>query len=160
MKIYIGTDHAGYELKEKLKIYLSELGHEVEDKGAVEFTPNDDYPDFIVPVAQAVSQDSQSLGIVLGASGQGEAMCANRTSGVRAAVFYGQMIPKDAIDTAGRESKDPYEIVKLARFHNDANILSIGAHFVLEDEAEHAVKIFTETLFSGDERHQRRIAKF
>lgn len=160
MKIYIGTDHAGYELKEKLKIYLSELGHEVEDKGAVEFTPNDDYPDFIVPVAQAVSQDSQSLGIVLGASGQGEAMCANRTPGVRAAVFYGQMIPQEAVDIGGTESKDPYEIVKLTRFHNNANILSIGARFVNEEEAKEAVKSFIETLFSGDERHQRRIEKF
>lgn len=143
MKIYIGTDHAGYELKEKLKIYLGELGHEVEDKGAMIFTLDDDYPDFIQPVANAVSNDPQNFGIIFGASGQGEAMCANKTPGIRCAEYYGGNL----------------EIIKLAREHNDANILSIGARFVSLDKAKEAVKLFLETPFSNEERHARRIKK-
>ena len=143
MKVYIGTDHAGYELKEKLKIYLGELGHEVSDMGAFEYEKDDDYPDFIRPVAQAVADDTQSMGIVLGGSGEGEQMAANRVVGARAAEYYGGNL----------------EIVKLAREHNNANILSIGARFVKEEEAKAAVKLFLATPFSEDERHIRRIEK-
>ena len=141
--IYIGSDHAGFELKEKLKIYLNKLGYEVADKGAFSIDEKDDYPDFIVPVAEAVSSDSDSLGIVLGGSGEGEAISANKIDGIRAIEYYGNNL----------------EIVKLGREHNDANILSLGARFVKEEDAKEAVKLFLETKFSGDERHIRRIKK-
>ncbi|MBU0612123.1 RpiB/LacA/LacB family sugar-phosphate isomerase [Patescibacteria group bacterium] len=158
MKIYIGSDHAGYELKEKLALYFKELGlgYEVEDLGAFNYIEDDDYPDFIKPVAEAVAKDKGSFGIILGGSGQGEAMCANRIKGVRAAVFYGQEEMKE------KNSKDSetFGIIKLAREHNDANILSIGARFVTEDEAKFACELFLSTKFSGGEKHIRRINKF
>jgi len=141
--IYIGSDHAGYELKEKLKIYIKELGYEIEDKGAFSLDNNDDYPDFIIPVAEAVAKEKGSFGIVLGGSGEGEAMSANKIDGIRATEYYGGDL----------------EIVKLGREHNDANILSLGARFINEDEAKEAVKIFLETKFSEEERHIRRINK-
>jgi ribose 5-phosphate isomerase B len=141
--IYIGSDHAGYELKEKLKTFLKELGYEVTDKGAFSLDKDDDYPDFIIPVAMAVASDVDSLGIVLGGSGQGEAISANKIDGIRAIEYYGGDL----------------EIIKLGREHNDANILSLGARFVTEEEAKNAVKVFIETKFSGDERHIRRINK-
>ena len=141
MKIYIGSDHAGYKLKETLKNYLSELGHSVEDKGAFDFDVNDDYPDFVAPVAKEIENDKNARGIILGGSGEGEAMVANRYEGVRAIEYYGGNL----------------EIVRLGREHNDANILSLGARFINEEEAKNAVKIFLETDFSNDERHIRRI---
>jgi len=143
MKIYIGTDHAGFELKEMLLPFLRSLGHETEDKGAHSFEALDDYPDFIRPVAEAVANDVSSRGIILGGSGQGEAMCANRLKGVRAAVYYG----------------GPFDIAVLSREHNDANILSLGARFVDEDEAREVVRVWLETPFSGEEKHARRIQK-
>ena len=162
MKIFIGADHAGYELKEKLKIYLSELGlrYEIIDKGAFTYDADDDYPDFIRPVAEAVANDKESLGIILGGSGQGEAMCANKVANIRAVVFYGEAIPKEAINIKGEKSVDSYEIIKLARQHNDANILSIGVRFVSEDEIKFAIELFLSTKFSGEERHIRRLSKF
>lgn len=144
MKIYIASDHAGFELKKKLKTFLANLAYEVEDKGAFSYDENDDYPNFVKYVAEAVSIDSESKGIVLGGSGQGEAMCANRIKGARACEFYGGNL----------------EVVKISRQHNNANILSLGARFVSENEAQKAVKIFLETKFSGDPRHLRRISKF
>jgi ribose 5-phosphate isomerase B len=143
MKIYIGTDHAGFALKEILKGYADAFGTVI-DKGAFQFTDGDDYPDFILPVAEAVTADPESFGIVLGASGEGEAMCANRVPGIRAAVYNG----------------GPMEIVRLAREHNNANILSLGARFVTEGEAAEAVKIFLNTSFSNEARHVRRLGKF
>src|SRR5882724_13343144 len=103
MKIYLGSDHAGYELKEQLKMYLIDLGldyHPV-DKGAFEYDPEDDYPDFITDVAKSVASDAGSFGIIIGGSGQGEAMCANRIHGVRAAVFYGEVLAQEPIDISG-----------------------------------------------------------
>ncbi len=143
MKIYIGSDHAGFELKEKLIPFLQELGHEVEDKGAFTYEAGDDYPDYVKPVAGAVSQDKDAKGIVLGGSGEGEAMATEDAPGVRTAVWYGGTL----------------EVVRLSRVHNDANILSLGARFITEEEAKEAVKLWLETPFSGDERHVRRIAK-
>lgn len=143
MKIYLGTDHAGFQLKEKIKGWLGEWDHEVEDKGAFELNPEDDFNEFIRPVAEAVAGDTESRGIILGGSGQGEAMQANRYNGVRAAVYYG-----------GDE-----DIVKLSREHNNANILSLGARFIDEDEAKRAVRLWLETPFSGEKRHARRIEK-
>ncbi len=162
MKIYIGADHAGYELKENLKKYLSELGlgYEIIDKGAHEYNTDDDYPDFITPVAESVVADVGSFGIIIGGSGQGEAICANRINGVRAALFYGQVLPKTSIDIKGEESIDTFEIIKLARMHNNANVLSIGVRFVTEDEAKFAIELFLKTEFTQEERHLRRLAKF
>ncbi|HAQ02806.1 TPA: ribose-5-phosphate isomerase [Candidatus Nomurabacteria bacterium] len=141
MKIYIGSDHAGYELKEKLKTYIQSLNIEIIDKGAFSLNNEDDYPDFIVPVAEAVAQDSESLGIVLGGSGEGEQISANKVDGIRAIEFYGGNL----------------EIVKLGREHNNANILSLGARFITEDEAKNAIIIFINTPFTNDERHVRRL---
>lgn len=143
MKIYIGSDHAGFELKEKLIPFLNELGHEVEDRGAFELNPTDDYPDFVIPVAEAVSKDFGSMGIVLGGSGQGEAVATGRVEGIRTASWYGGNL----------------DVVKLSREHNNANILSLGARFIGESEAKEAVKLWLETPFPGDERHIRRIEK-
>ena len=160
MKIYIGSDHTGYEIKEKLKIYFTELGYEIEDKGAFEYNADDDYPDFIMPVAEAVANDEESRGIILGGSGQGEAMCANRVEGVRAALFYGGAVAKEAIDVKGERSIDPFEIVKLSRTHNDANVLSLAVRFLSLDEIKFAIEIFLATEFKNEERHVRRINKF
>jgi ribose 5-phosphate isomerase B len=157
MQIFIASDHAGFELKEKLKPFLTEMGYKVVDKGAFEFNQEDDYPDFVIPVAREISEAAAQndvkvfRGIILGGSGQGEAICANRFPNVRAVVFNGQYEPKD-----GR--KVPREIV-LSREHNDANILSLGARFLSESEAKEAVKLWLETPFSGDSRHIRRIGK-
>lgn len=148
MKIYLGTDHAGFELKEKLKIFLLELGYEIEDLGNFVYDEQDDYPDFILPLARRVAEsttvvDSGNKGIVIGGSGQGEAMAANRIKGIRAAVVYNYN----------------EDIVRLSREHNDANILSLAARFLSEEEAKKIVKLWLETDFSEEERHKRRILK-
>jgi len=144
MKIYLATDHAGFELKEKIKAFLLESNYQVEDFGAFSYDAEDDYPDFIHKAAMAVSNNpEEDRGIVLGGSGQGEAMIANRYKKVRAAVFYG-----------GSE-----DIIKLSREHNNANVLSLGARFIKEEDALGAVKLWLATSFSKEERHQRRINK-
>jgi ribose 5-phosphate isomerase B len=147
MKIYIASDHAGFELKEKLREWLVKEGYELKDFGAFSYNDKDDYPDFIRGVAEAVAHDpEQSRGIILGGSGQGEAMAANRFKKVRAAVYYG-----------GKE-----DAVKLSREHNDANVLSLGARFLKEEEAKRAVKLWLQTDFNPEgenERHLRRIKK-
>ena len=142
MIIHIATDHAGLELKEKVKSYLSKLNYAVVDHGAYKYDALDDYPDFIFPCAEAVSNDPNSKGIILGGSGQGEAMAANRVKGVRAAVFY----------------NGPDEIIKLSRQHNDANILSLGARFMSEQEMYKIIELWLSTDFESG-RHKRRIEK-
>ncbi|MEX1027133.1 MAG: RpiB/LacA/LacB family sugar-phosphate isomerase [Candidatus Paceibacterota bacterium] len=153
MTIYFGTDHAGFELKENLVPYVrDELGYEVEDLGAHEYNEDDDYPDVIAPVATTVSADPENnRGIILGGSGQGEAIVANRFPRVRAVVFNGQYAPGDGRDI-------PHEI-ELSREHNNSNVLSLGARFLSVEEAREAVKQWLETPFSGDERHIRRLKK-
>ncbi|HEV7449584.1 MAG TPA: RpiB/LacA/LacB family sugar-phosphate isomerase [Candidatus Paceibacterota bacterium] len=143
MKLFVASDHAGYELKQKLTDFLLSQGHEVEDCGPSRLNPADDYPDYIGPCAHKVADTHGSFGIVIGLSGQGEAMAANRVRGARAAVYYG----------------GPADILKLSRQHNDANILSLGARFVSFDEASKAVTTWLDTHFEHDERHQRRILK-
>ncbi len=143
MKVYLATDHGGFGLKEKVKEFLLKAGYEVEDYGAAVLDPNDDYPDFISKAAEAVSKDPTSKAIILGGSGQGEAIVANKFPNVRAAVYYG------GVD----------QIPALTRQHNDSNILSLGARFLTEDEATKAVKLFLETPFTDEPRHQRRIDK-
>ena len=140
MTIYLGTDHAGFELKQAIKDMLTADGHSVEDMGAHSFDANDDYNEFIRAVALQVQQNPDSRGIIFGGSGQGEAMQANRLKGVRAAVLYGSNV----------------DIVKLSREHNNANVLSIGARFVDEQHAKDAVRLWLETGFSNQERHERR----
>lgn len=140
--VYMATDHAGFELKEKIKEFLKKEGYEVRDFGAYQYDQDDDYPDFISKAAEAVSKNPENKAIILGGSGQGEAMVANKFPNVRAAVFYGDL-----------------DMIPLTREHNDANILSIGARFLTEDEAIEATKLFLETPFANEGRHARRIEK-
>jgi len=152
MRIVFASDHAGFDLKEKLIPFVKELGFDVEDVGAHDLIAEDDYPDMVAIAARKVSEDPQNIkAIVLGGSGQGEAIVANRFQRVRAVVFNGQCHPAD-----GRLM--PKEII-LAREHNDSNVLALGARFLNEEEAKAAVKEWLETPFSGEERHARRIQK-
>lgn len=159
-KVYFASDHAGFALKQALIEHVRTLGYEIEDIGAYALDPEDDYPDFMTPLAKRVADEVGARGIIIGGSGQGEAMCANRVSGVRAAVFYGPQRVTAALEIEGGHSEDGFDAVRLPRKHNDANVLSIGARFVLGDEADEAVRIFLETPFSGSPRHVRRLAKF
>lgn len=144
MKIYLGTDHAGFELKEKIKTWLDEWGYTYQDMGATKLDPDDDYPLYISAAARKVAEDpDDARGIVLGGSGQGEAMVANRFPGVRAAVYYGD----------GKAA----DIPRLSREHNDANVLSLGARFLTDEEAKAAIQHWLLTPFSGEERHVRRL---
>lgn len=155
MNIYFASDHAGFDLKNALIERLRGAGHNAIDLGSHTLDPADDYPDYVTPCAERVAGEPGSFGIVIGASGEGEAMAANRVKGARAAVFYGAPSHTQT-DAGGTE----LTLVESARTHNDANILSLGARFVSKSEAEEAVRIFLETPFSGEERHQRRLAKF
>ncbi|HEY0010596.1 MAG TPA: RpiB/LacA/LacB family sugar-phosphate isomerase [Candidatus Paceibacterota bacterium] len=159
-KLFIAADHAGFRLKQALIEHLSLLGYEVEDCGAFEQDSEDDYPDFVLPLAAKVAATPGAFGIVCGGSGQGEAMCANRVQGVRTAVFYGQMRVTDALDREGGFSEDGYDAVRLSRRHNNANVLSLGARFVSPLEADEAVRIFLSTEYTADERHVRRLGKY
>lgn len=154
MKIYLGTDHAGFEAKEKVNNFLVSGGHEVVDCGAYTFDANDDYPDFISKVGEAISKDSTSFGFVFGGSGHGEAICANRYPHVRAVVYYGGEI-KEQEDAGGKM----LGIIASAREHNNANVLSLGVRFLTDEEILRVINIFLKTPFSGDERHVRRINK-
>jgi ribose 5-phosphate isomerase B len=159
-KIYIASDHAGFALKGALIEHVRTLGYEIEDCGAFTLEADDDYPDFVTPLAHQVAAMPDARGIIVGGSGQGEAMCANRVPGVRAAVFYGLMPVTVTLDIEGGHSEDGYDAIRLPRRHNDANVLSIGARFVSGDQAVEAVRLFLETPFSDAPRHVRRLAKF
>lgn len=141
MKVYIGADHGGYQLKEGLKKYLSELGYAVEDMGAHELNPEDDYPDYVFPTAESVARNPGSMGIVIGRSGNGEAIAANKVKGIRAALCWNE------------------EVAKKAREHNNANVLSLGADYIDTDMAKNIVKTFLEAAFSEEEKHKRRVGK-
>ncbi|MDR2931354.1 MAG: ribose-5-phosphate isomerase [Propionibacteriaceae bacterium] len=140
MRLHIGTDHAGFELKTFLVEVLSSKGYEVIDHGAEAYDSDDDYPAYIIPTAQAVLADPGSLGIVLGGSGNGEAIAANKVPGVRAALLYS------------------HETAVLARKHNNANIASLGARMYSREQAVDMVLAFLTTEFSGAARHVRRLA--
>ena len=151
MKIVFATDHAGFDLKEELVPFVRSLGYEVEDCGAHAYDEHDDYPDLIAPAARMVHNDpDQVRGIILGGSGQGEAMVANRFPHVRAVVYNGE--------SRGAVFSNIDEIA-LSREHNDANVLSLGARFMTASEAKEAVKRWLAVPFSGVERHVRRIGK-
>ena len=139
--IVLATDHAGFELKEHVKRFLIKKGYSIKDFGALEYDGLDDYPDFILPAAKYISKH-KLIGIIFGGSGQGEAMAANRINGIRAAVFY----------------NGPDEIVELSRLHNNANILSIGARFVSNQEVEKIIELWLSTDFE-EGRHKKRINK-
>lgn len=141
--IYIASDHAGFAFKHALLAYLKEKGLAVEDMGPFVYEKSDDYPDFIYPCAVKVAMgQSNEKGIVIGFSGQGEAIVANKVRGIRAAIYPGGNL----------------DIVKLSREHNDSNILSLGAGFLTVDEAKQALDLWLATPFAG-ERHLRRINK-
>jgi len=159
MIVYLATDHAGFELKEKVKSFLDQEGYKVEDCGAYEFDKDDDYPDFISRAAEKISNDPESKAIIFGSSGQGEAMVANKFKNVRAAVFYASCIPAHNVDVSGRVSDDSFEMVRLTREHNNANVLSLGAKILKDEDALKAVKLWLETDFTNEERHERRIKK-
>lgn len=159
MKIAVTTDHAGFEALKDLKLYITSLGHECIDYGPKSYDESDDYPDYIYPAAKAVSRGECEMGIIMGGSGQGEAIVANRVKGVRCALFYGLALAKEPIDAEGTISQDPYEIVKLSRQHNHSNVLSLSGRFLSLDEMKQAIKIWLETPVSDAERHLRRINK-
>lgn len=140
--IHLGSDHAGYELKKIIHDYLNKNEVEVFDHGPYEYAEGDDYPDYVIPaVESAVS--SGGLAIVLGGSGQGEAIAANKVMGARAVVYYG----------------GPEDILRLSRQHNNANVLSLGARFLSNQEVKKAIEVWLEAKWSGDDRHVRRLNK-
>lgn len=141
MRIHIGSDHAGLEFKNELIEHLVSAGHDVTDHGPYQFDALDDYPDFCIPAAEAVSKDPASLGIVLGGSGNGEQIAANKVKGIRAALVW-------SIETA-----------KLAREHNNANVIAVGQRQHTAQEVKAFIDAFIATPFPGDERHARRIGK-
>ena len=151
MKIFIGTDHAGFVLKEKLVTLLKAQGYEVVDKGAYEYNEGDDYPDFVIPVAREVSKDSENTrGIILGATGEGEAITANKFPHVRAVVYYG--VGLCVVD-------DEADVIVRSRQHNNANVLSLAARYLTEEDMTRAVDLWLKTPFSQGERHIRRLSK-
>ncbi len=139
MRIHIGSDHAGYDFKNRIIEHLRAKGHEVTDHGPFEYDALDDYPKFCFPAAEAVAKDPQSFGILLGGSGNGEQMVANKVPGIRAALAW-------SVETA-----------KLAREHNNANVISLGGRMHTEEFCLELVDTFLATPFTGEERHQRRI---
>ncbi|TBT82530.1 ribose-5-phosphate isomerase [Propioniciclava sinopodophylli] len=140
MRVHIATDHAAFELKQYLVKELKALGYEVIDHGAATYDPQDDYPTFVLPAAEAVAADPDSLGIVLGGSGNGEQIAANKVKGIRAGLAYNTVM------------------ARLTREHNNANVLSLGGRMQSLAEALDMAKVFLETPFSEDPRHMRRIA--
>jgi len=159
MKIAVTTDHAGYKDLVELKQFLIDEGHEVIDYGPKSLDPDDDYPDFMFPAAKAVASNECQVGIILGGSGQGEAMAANRVKGVRCAVFYGPHAPEQAVDIEGDKSIDRYEILRLTRQHNLSNVLSLAGRFLNVGEMKRAIVVWLGTPYGDGERHLRRIRK-
>ena len=148
-KIYLAADHGGFKLKRQVEAFLIKKGFTVKDFGAFEYHPRDDYPDFVIPVAKRISQEHakkrpNSLAIIFGGSGQGEAMCANRFKNVRATVYYDH----------------DKKILEVSKKHNNANILSIGARFVDKKTLEKDILFWINTKFSGKDRYKRRQKKY
>jgi ribose 5-phosphate isomerase B len=139
MRIYLGSDHAGFELKNHLVARLTELGHEPVDCGPHEYVATDDYPPFVMAAAKAAVDEPGSLGVVIGGSGNGEVIAANKVPGARAALVWSE------------------QTATLAREHNDANVISIGARMHSLEDATRFVELFVATKFSQDPRHERRI---
>jgi ribose 5-phosphate isomerase B len=140
VRVYLGSDHAGFELKAAIIAWLGEAGHEAVDCGPASYDPQDDYPVYVMRAATGTIDDPGSLGIVIGGSGNGEQIASNKVPGVRAALAW------------------TTETARLARQHNDANVLSLGAREYSIDDAVSFAKVFIETPFSGEPRHARRLA--
>jgi ribose 5-phosphate isomerase B len=139
MRLHIGSDHAGLELKSELIAHLVNCGHDITDHGPYEYDALDDYPVFCIPAAEATAKDPSSLGIVIGGSGNGEQMAANKVKGIRAALAW-------SIETA-----------KLGKEHNNANVIAIGGRMHSIEDCKAIIDAFIATPFSNDERHIRRI---
>ncbi|MCX5212922.1 ribose-5-phosphate isomerase [Kitasatospora sp. NBC_00240] len=139
MRVYLGSDHAGFDLKNHLVQWLKEAGHEPVDCGPLIYDAEDDYPPFCLRAAERTAADAEALGIVIGGSGNGEAIAANKVKGVRAALAWSE------------------QTAELGREHNNANVISIGGRMHTEDEATKFVEIFLNTPYSGADRHTRRI---
>lgn len=147
MTIHLAADHAGFKLKEVIKEWLVENDYKIKDHGAFSYNKDDDYPDFVKLAAREIASAAKRLrndkGIIIGGSGQGEAMIANRYPSVRAVVYYGP----------------PIKVIKLSRDHNDANVLALAGFFLSQKEALAAVKLWLKMPFSNATRHKRRIKK-
>jgi ribose 5-phosphate isomerase B len=139
VRVYLGADHAGFELKQFLLRRLAESGHQVVDVGASEYDPEDDYPSYCIETALRVVGDPGSLGVVIGGSGNGEQIAANKVRGCRAALAWNP------------------DVARLARQHNDAQVIGIGGRMHSQEQAAEIVEVFLATPFSGDKRHLRRI---
>jgi len=159
MNIALATDHSGYEQLKSLQLWLESLGHKCHNFGPASLQPEDDYTDFIQFAARAVAAGEYQRGVIMGGSGQGEAMAANRLAGIRCAVFYAPAVARKVVDASGRVSHDPYEIIKLSRQHNDANMLSLAARFLSPEDMKNATRLWLETPFSNEPRHIRRNSK-
>jgi ribose 5-phosphate isomerase B len=140
MRVYLASDHAGFELKQRLLAHLADRGYDAVDCGPEAYDPDDDYPPYILRAATKVAAEDGALGVVIGGSGNGEAIAANKVKGIRAALAWTE------------------ETARLGREHNDANVISLGARMVSADDAQRFVDVFLTTPFSGEERHVRRIA--
>lgn len=140
VRVYLGSDHAGFELKARIIEWLASAGHEPVDCGPSSYVPDDDYPVYVMRAAEGVANNPGSLGIVIGGSGNGEQIAANKIPGIRAALAWTD------------------ETAQLARLHNDANVLSLGARMYDVDDAVGFAKVFVSTAFSGEPRHARRLA--
>jgi len=144
-KIYLSGDHAGFKIKSAIKPWLEKQGYDVEDCGPFEYNKNDDYPDFVIPMARKVAKNSNYRGIILAGSGQGEVIAANRIKNIRTALYYG--------------APEPRKILRLSRAHNDSNVLSLGAFFMKETAIKKAIKVWLDAPFSEEPRHKRRLKK-
>lgn len=142
-KIFLSGDHAGFKAKSKVKSWLAGKGFEVKDFGPFKYDKNDDYPDFVIPMARAVVKDKNFFGVIIAGSGEGEAIAVNKLRGIRAGVYHGKNL----------------KIIKVTREHNDANVLCMGARFVKESEMKKAIETFLKTKFKGG-RHLRRLNKY
>jgi ribose 5-phosphate isomerase B len=141
VRVYLGSDHAGFELKSRIIEWLSSAGHEPVDCGPSSYVADDDYPVYVMRAASGVAGDPGSLGVVIGGSGNGEQIASNKIPGIRAALAFSD------------------ETAQLARLHNDANVISLGARMYDDDAALGFVKVFVATAFSGEARHARRLAE-
>lgn len=142
--IYLASDHAGFQLKKEIIGFLESESKEYIDVGPHSYDPKDDYPDYVIAAAEKVAKNPEMhKGIIIGGSGQGELIAANKVKGIRAVLYYG----------------GPKDIIILSRTHNNANVLSIGARFINTDEAKKVVSLWLQTVFPGEERHVRRIRK-
>jgi ribose 5-phosphate isomerase B len=141
MRVHLGSDHAGLDLKEQLLAWLADQGHEAVDHGPFVYDAADDYPVFCLRAAEAVAADDGSLGVVIGGSGNGEQMAANKVKGIRAALVWNE------------------QTAALAREHNDANVISVGGRLHPLADLTRFVEVFLATAFTGEERHVRRIGQ-